>query len=97
MNQRFSDEDHIEHWFGSGASSLEVTGCSGELVTSWTPKVCKIMTFMATIMCLGLLFYILLGFRRSLNQSSTRWRRQREKLSQTPLGLWSCLLRFRVV
>ena len=31
--------------------------------TSWTPKVCKIMAFMAVIMGLGLLFYILWGFR----------------------------------
>ena len=30
---------------------------------TWTPKVCKIMAFMAIIMGLGLLFYILLGFR----------------------------------
>ena len=29
----------------------------------WTPKVCKIVAFMAVIMGLGLLFYILLGFR----------------------------------
>ena len=31
--------------------------------STWTPKVCKIMAFMAVIMGLGLLFYILLGFR----------------------------------
>ena len=30
---------------------------------TWTPKVCKIMAFRAVIMGLGLLFYILLGFR----------------------------------
>ena len=30
---------------------------------TWTPKVCKIIAFMAIIMGLGLLFYILLGFR----------------------------------
>ena len=30
---------------------------------SWTPKVCKIMAFMATIRGSGLLFYMLLGFR----------------------------------
>ena len=30
---------------------------------TWTPKVCKIMAFMAITMGLGLLFYILLGFR----------------------------------
>ena len=33
---------------------------------SWTPKVCQIMAFMAVIMGLGLLFYILLGFRLGL-------------------------------
>ena len=31
--------------------------------TTWTPKVCRIMAFRAVIMGLGLLFYILLGFR----------------------------------
>ena len=30
---------------------------------TWTPKVCRIMAFWAIIMGLGLLFYILLGFR----------------------------------
>ena len=34
---------------------------------TWTPKVCKIMAFMAIIWGLGLLFYILLGFRYALN------------------------------
>ena len=29
---------------------------------TWTPKVCKIMAFVAIIMGLGLLFYILLEF-----------------------------------
>ena len=33
------------------------------LINTWTPKVCKIMAFRAVIMGLGLLFYILLGFR----------------------------------
>ena len=38
--------------------------CSGTLPwTTWTPKVCKIMAFMAIIRGLGSLFYILLGFR----------------------------------
>ena len=45
---------------------------TGQVSTFWinnimtitrTPKVCKIMAFMATIRGLGLLFYILLGFR----------------------------------
>ena len=31
--------------------------------STWTAKVCKIMAFMAVIMGLRLLFYILLGFR----------------------------------
>ena len=33
------------------------------LGTTWTPKVCRIMAFMAILMGLGLLFCILLGFR----------------------------------
>ena len=39
---------------------------SAEIVkgdSNWTPKVFKIMAFMAIIMGLALLFYILLGFR----------------------------------
>ena len=35
----------------------------GFLGSTWTPKVCKIMAFRAIILGLGLLFYILLGFR----------------------------------
>ena len=34
-----------------------------QLSGAWTPKVSKLMAFMAVIMGLGLLFYILLGFR----------------------------------
>ena len=30
---------------------------------TWTPKVCKIMAFIAMFMGLRLLFYLLLGFR----------------------------------
>ena len=33
------------------------------LSPTWTPKVCKIMAFMAIILGLVLLFYILLGSR----------------------------------
>ena len=33
---------------------------------TWTPKVCEIMAFKALIRGLGLLFYILLGFRYDL-------------------------------
>ena len=36
---------------------------SGFPKSTWTPKVCKIMASMAIIMGLGLLFYILFGFR----------------------------------
>ena len=36
------------------------------LRTTWTPKVCKITTFLAIIMGLGLLLYILLEFRNTL-------------------------------
>ena len=41
-----------------GALGLQIAQC-----TTWIPKVCKIMAFMAIIMGLGLLFYILLGSR----------------------------------
>ena len=37
---------------------------------AWTPKVCKIMAFMAVILGLGLLFYILLGSRYSQHLST---------------------------
>ena len=33
------------------------------IVYTWPPKVCKIIALMAVILGLGLLFYILLGFR----------------------------------
>ena len=33
------------------------------LYPTWTPKVCRIMAFMAVLTGLGPLFYILLGFR----------------------------------
>ena len=36
-------------------------------IPTWTPKVGKIMAFMAIMMGLGLLFYIVLGFRYSLD------------------------------
>ena len=38
--------------------------------STWTPKVCKIMAFMAILMGLGLLFYILLGFRYHSDDST---------------------------
>ena len=31
------------------------------VVSTWTPKVCKVMAVLAVILGLGLLFYILLG------------------------------------
>ena len=46
-----------------------VPGCfakPGEMTPTWTPKVCRIMAFMAIMRGLGLLFYILLGFRYTL-------------------------------
>ena len=48
----------IIHYF---AASSEHPGTADTL--AWTLKVCKIMAFMAVIMGLGPLFYILLGFR----------------------------------
>ena len=36
------------------------------LMGTWTPKVCKVMAFMAVIVGLGSLFYILLGLRQGL-------------------------------
>ena len=38
-------------------------GHPGSLGLTWTPKVRKIIAFMAVLMGLGLSFYILLGFR----------------------------------
>ena len=35
----------------------------GVIGFTWNPKVCKMMSFMAIIRGLGLLFYILLGFK----------------------------------
>ena len=37
--------------------------CQVNIGFTWTPKVCKIMAFMAVILGFGLFFYILLGFR----------------------------------
>ena len=42
------------------SEGLDFIGSSG---SESTPKVCKIMAFMAVILGLGLLFYVLLGFR----------------------------------
>ena len=44
------------------AQKLDTFGSSCR-ITNTPPKVCKIMALMAVIMGLGLLFYILLGFR----------------------------------
>ena len=48
---------------GHGHLYQGLTKKSSSSDTTWTPKVCKTMAFMASIMGLGLLFYILLGFR----------------------------------
>ena len=40
-----------------------VLGLCFYLGNAWTPKVCKIMAFLAIIRGLGLLFYIFVGFR----------------------------------
>ena len=37
------------------------------VMRTWTPKVCRVMAFMAIIMGLRLLSYILLGFRYTYN------------------------------
>ena len=42
-----------------GCKTVVSTGRSPSC--TWTPKVCKIMAFMAIIMGLGLLFYIIFG------------------------------------
>ena len=34
-----------------------------EFRVTWAPELCKMMAFMAIVRGLGLLFYILLGFR----------------------------------
>ena len=48
--------------------------CGSKFIHTWTPKVGKIMAFMAIIRGLGPLFYILLGFRYLLrpDQSMNR-------------------------
>ena len=50
----------------SRAVRLSIRAAPVEILTTWTPKVCKIMAFWAIIRGLGLLFYILLGFRYSV-------------------------------
>ena len=46
----------------SGLTEKELLNIKA-LRPTWAPKVCKIMALMAIIMGLGLLFYLLLGFR----------------------------------
>ena len=72
-------EFSITNGEGAGAGA----GASGATST-WAPKVCKIMAFMAIIMGLGLLFYILLGFRYFYS----RQRRSRHKQLQFK-RMWS--------
>ena len=45
----------------------------GETLLFTTPKVCKIMAFMAIILGLGLFFYILLGFRYRSYKVTVAW------------------------
>ena len=52
--------------FGACVPTFDVWTSHVPNIITWTPKVCKIMAFMAIIMGLGLLFYILLGFRYCL-------------------------------
>ena len=40
--------------------------CPQRNASTWSPKVCKTMALVAAIVGLGLLFYILLGFRYAL-------------------------------
>ena len=42
------------------------------VITTWTPKVGKIIAFWAVIMGLGPFFYILLGFRNSKVKNQTQ-------------------------
>ena len=50
-------------WPPDRFSAIVLLGLGVYLDPTWIPKVCKIMAFMAVILGLGLLFYILLGFR----------------------------------
>ena len=49
-------------FFASRFLDVEISRVLG-LGSTWTPKVCNMMAFMAVIMALGLLVYILVGFR----------------------------------
>ena len=49
------EDEVIVSWLAEGIRT--------HIALTWTPKVCKMKAFMAIIMGLGLLFYILLGFR----------------------------------
>ena len=67
-------------------------GRASDFEYTWTPKVCKIMAFMAVIMGLGLLCYILLGFRQGLGfKFLGAWSPQ-----QSDQALGSCLEDYRV-
>ena len=53
-----------QKYIGIMENKMETTIVNwGYIGIPYTPKVCKIMAFMAMIMGLGLLFYILLGFK----------------------------------
>ena len=48
-------------------ASIALPGGDSAMLKTWNPKVYKMMAFMAIIRGLGLLFYILLGFRNAKN------------------------------
>ena len=57
--------DSENSWrLGSDGTIENLLGIFGECGgPTWTPKVCKIMTFLVVFKGSGLLFYMLLGFR----------------------------------
>ena len=72
-NTKVMKHDHEPGKSGANQGSIGITFVIGTLengastnLTTWTPKVCKIMAFIAVIMGLRLLFYILWGFRHFL-------------------------------
>ena len=53
----------IASWENADCTKNEPQVSVDVIIATWTPKVCKIMAFIAVIMGLGLFFYMLLGFR----------------------------------
>ena len=89
--------------FGWLLSALEILMCRTVEVASypgtftmpaasctWTPKVCKIMACMAIITGLGLLFYILLGFRYQLCERGLRVQKVLSRDSRFQVRFCSC-------